>query len=323
MVRVFVMFVLLLGLAAGNARAEDAGMACFVKGSPKVAGPTGEWMPLRLFRRLQVGDRVRCDSASEAIVVIFGRGERFRVEPGTTAGVGKLALSGAVSLGGLKGPSEHAARILTGSSVGARASRHPARGVDLTRPYSDYPGWLQDGVRKVQWNPVALAGRYTFSIYDSNDVLLWSVQTMEPEATVPASIPLALKTPYVWRLNAFLPNGLPMRDGEYRWGVLTLLRAGEADELRMLEKELAPQIKANPTDPLPRLLLAQRYRDMGVMTRAWEVIEDASEAQALTDAERGQALLELLNEISGTAQWYGGLHAAAQAAPTDSGVKKP
>lgn len=305
--------MLIYGVSA--ALAKDVGMACFVKGKPEVSASAKRWEPLRLFRRLQTGNKIRCDSASEAIVVVFGRGERFRVAAGHTADVADDKVNGAVSLGELKGPSESAARLLAGSGVGARTARATqlaGRMVMLSRPYDAYPGWLEDGNRRIAWNEVKGAVTYRFALYDTDDVLLWSIPTSEHEAMIPDNVQLAFKRPYIWRLNAFTADGSSvMVDGmpDYRWGVLTVLTDSDAKELLDVEQKSNVQIQAHPTDGLLRLLLAEQFRQCGVLTRAWETIESACEAKAITEAERSQALIEILSEISGAVRVSGQLKA--------------
>jgi hypothetical protein len=287
-------------------------MVYSVKGKPEISVPPKGWEPLRLFRRLQEGAKIRCGAGSETIVVVFGRGERYQVPSGKSAEVTRMGLTGAVALGGLKGPSERAAQLLAGSRVGASGSR-AVRGSDsailLTRPSKVYPGWLNIDERHLQWSEIPGAVTYWFAVYDKSDVLLWSIDTGETAVDIPANIILEPRKPYVWRINARKGDGAPVETEKYRWGVLTWLSSDDIKELAETEQSLNAEIQAKPSDPLPRLLLAAKFRAAGVLTRTWEVIEEGHKAHALSSSERSQALLEVLNEISGFVWLSGQLQA--------------
>jgi len=293
--------------------AQDVGMVYAVKGKPEVSVLSKGWEPLRLFRRLQEGAKIKCGAGSEVIVVIFGRGERFRVPSGKSADVTRMGMPGAVSLGGLKGPSERAAQLLAGSRVGASVSRGITRGSEatilLSRPSKDFPGWLELNDRHLKWTPMPGAVTYWLAVYDKSDILLWSIDTAETAADIPANINLEPRKPYVWRINARTGTGAPVEAEKYRWGVLTWLSPEDIKELTDLEQALDTEIQAKPSDPLPRLLLAAKFRAAGVLTRTWEVIDEGYKAHALSSSERSQALLEVLNEISGFVWLSGQLQA--------------
>jgi hypothetical protein len=244
---------------------------------------------------------------------VFGRGEKYQVPSGKSAEVTKMGVTGAVALGGLKGPSERAAQLLAGSRVGASGSRAYIRGSDstilLSRPSKDFPGWLGLNERRLQWSEIPGAVTYWFAIYDKSDILLWSIDTADTSVDIPANILLLPRKPYVWRINARKGNGEAVEAEKYRWGVLTWLSQDDIKEITDIEQSLNTEIQAKPSDPLPRLLLAAKFRAAGVLTRTWEVIEDGYKAHALSSSERSQALLEVLNEISGFVWLSGQLNA--------------
>ena len=144
--------------------------------------------------------------------------------------------------------------------------------------------------------------------------MLWSIDTAETTVEIPANITLEPRKPYVWRINARKGDGAPVEAEKYRWGVLTWLSPQDIRELIDLEQSLNAEIAAKPADPLPRLMLAAKFRASGVLTRTWEVIDEGYKAHALSSSERSQALLEVLNEISGFVWLSGQLHAEGASA---------
>ncbi len=280
------------------AQAAPVGMACRLTGKPELrAANAGTWMPLRLLQKLETGDHVRCGAGAEAILVLFGSGERFQVVAGAEGSVKTGKVEGAKSLGGLNGPSAEAAKTLVGARTGAfvsRLSRAPLAPSRLTR---NFTGWIAEGDRTFAWDSVPEAADYSFTLIDANGYVLWNTRTAEAHADYPSDSPaLAPRRAYLWRLVPYGKSGLA-RDKDIRWGVVTTLTRVDGEKLQVEAVKLTALIKKSPNDDTLRALLAEKYRDYGVLMRTLETLEDMR-----TAGQEGAQ--EAWEETVGQAGWY-------------------
>lgn len=173
-------------------------------------------------------------------------------------------------MAGLSGPSSRVAKALGGSRAGAFMARGMQKHGKLLRTA---PDWMAEGEQNFQWEPIAGAAIYVFTIFDQADNVVWSSRVTEPQTDYPADLPaLALRQPYVWRVAAFGKMGKP--SGLTNWGMLTFLSRLNADELTARATALQEQIDATPGDATPRLMLAELYRDYGVYEKTVTILED-------------------------------------------------
>lgn len=276
-----------------SAHAQPVAMICHLSGRPEVHGhDAGAWMPARLLQKLAMGDQIRCPASSEVGVVMLSGGARFLVGAGKTAAISDSGIAGAAPVAGLHAPSAEAALKLGGSRAGAHLSRPKAsEAVDLV---PNFDGWLPAASRTFKWNLNLLfqvargAGRKppascTFSLFDSQGYLIWSLHTGGSEAAYPADLPaLETETPYVWRLDAFDEAGRPLRD-KLPWGIVTLLTEEQAKQLKAETADFDRQMRDHPADPLPRVLLAEKYRQFGVLMFAVKTVGKLPELGEPTD----------------------------------------
>ncbi|HEX8551949.1 MAG TPA: hypothetical protein VF681_10395 [Abditibacteriaceae bacterium] len=264
----------LFGVLTGVAHADPVGMACHIKGKPEVR-TGGHWRALKTLQKLEPGDVVRCSGGEEAIVVLFGNGQRFRVGAGRQATVSAAALTGAQSLGGAGNPSSRVARALSGARVGAVMARPAASHQRLT---PEFPGWIvpeaENRVR-LDWTAVSGAATYSVSLLDWNDDVVWNGRIDGSETSAVAEIPsLQLRRAYVWRLLPLGKSGKPV--ASLRWGVVTFLSRADADALQAEVTPLEAQAKQEIPDATARALLAELYRSYGVHGRTLEKLEELS-----------------------------------------------
>lgn len=261
--------------------AAPVGMACSIKGKPEVKSGDA-WRPLRLLQRLEAGDALRCGAGEEAIVVLFGNGQRYQVGAGAQATVAATSLAGAKMLAAAGGPSARAAKALGGARLGAVMARPPVSHERLT-PQST--GWITpgaDGNVKLAWTPLAGAEAYSFSLRDQLDDVVWHERTAADKAeTAIGATGLQLRRPYVWQLVSFGKSGKPIKS---RWGVITFLNAADGDELTQSAAPLLDEAKQNPNDTTPHALLAELYRSYGVYERTLDELEATGDSSAQREA---------------------------------------
>ena len=269
MKRWITLLVLLFGISS-TAAAVTVGMVTRLTGKAEVSSAQGnDWKPVRLMRRLEAGDRVRCASDGEVVITLFASAEQCTVAAGTTVTLDAKGIKGAQKVAGLRGSGIQIARAMAGDRPGGFEAR-PAQAHQRLLPH--YPGWSLEGERQLSWTPVARAASYSFTLFDKNDNVIWSQRVEGPVATYPAELPFfALRRPYVWRLVAFGASGKPLP--ESRWGILTFLSAKDAEQLATDAKELENQAKAEIKDTTVFFLLAELYRSYGVLEKALETLE--------------------------------------------------
>jgi hypothetical protein len=166
-----------------------------------------------------------------------------------------------------------------------------------------FPGWMTDDQRLFAWTPVPGAATYSLTLFDQRDNVVWSVRVCEPRVDYPADLPaLAARRPYVWRLVPFGSSGKPLAAGD-AWGVVTILTAADAAQLRADERELREQAQQVPEDTTFLVLMAELYREYGVLDRTLEILEDPrlTEQPGIRDA-----LEEAYREISPYARLLAG-----------------
>ena len=258
-------------VVAPVAAAAPVGMAVQLSGKPEVRAATGgAWKPLRLLQRLEPGDTLRCPAGSEAVVVLFDNGKRFKVGGGGQGVVEAANVKGAAALAGLRGPSIRVAKALSGASSNAFLARPAQSHQRLTKKST---GWLREGERRFVWDSAPGAAAYSFTLFDQYDNVVWSARTGTPDAEYPADLAApGLRRPYVWRLVPFGGSGKPLQGA--RWGVITFLSESDVHALEAEEKELRAQADASGTDITPLVLLAELYRGYGVLERTLETLED-------------------------------------------------
>lgn len=292
MCRWIIFFVLLLLGMRPVAHAATVGMVTRLTGKAEVApAQGGEWKPLRLMRRLEQGERVRCGADSEVIITLFASAEQCVVAAGTTLTLDAKGIKAAPKGTGLRGAGIQIARAMGGDRPGGFEAR-PAQAHQ--RLQAGYPGWLLEGTRVLTWAPIPRAAAYSFTLFDKNDNIVWSQRVTEPRAVYAAELPFfVLRRPYVWRLCAFGESGKPLP--ESRWGILTFLAEREAQQLTQEAQALEEQAKAEPKDTTALFLLAELYRSYGVLEKALETLE-RPELEAQEGIKEAQE--ELYQEIS-------------------------
>lgn len=257
-----------LCLLAWKAEAAPVGMAAHVSGNVSVTSD-GKKKPLRLLGRLEDGSTISCGPGSSAVVVLFGSGERFQVGAGKTASVRAASVQGAQRLAELSGPSANAVKLLGSARVGAASSRQAK---SLQRLLPDSTGYFDSAAPRFDWIAVPGASRYTFTLFDGNDNLVWTTSTEQTGATYPIGAPkLQERRPYLWTVSALSAAGKSVT--ETRGGLITLLSSDDIRALESLAADLQNQAKTT-TDNTPLLLLAEVYLSYGVTGRALEVLED-------------------------------------------------
>ena len=269
-------FFMALGLSvvtlpiALPAWAAPVGMAAQVKGSVTLKKADKE-VPLKLLGRVESGDIVRTGAGAQAIIVLFDGGARYQIGAGQSATIRPGQVMGATKMAGMSGPSAAVAQKLGGARVGAVMAR-PARTVERMTP--QFPGWLPLDKPKFEWLPLTGALNYTFTLFDQFDNVIWSVQTDKLFAEFPTQAPaLREQRPYLWRLSGFGTTGRPVQDS--RFGLVTFLSPTEGEALNKLASELQVQAR-NAEDKTPLFMLAEAYREKGVLGRTVEVLEEES-----------------------------------------------
>jgi hypothetical protein len=263
------MLLALLLIQAHPAQAATAGIASQVSGSAEVRAAGGAWKPLRVLQRLDAGAQVRCGAGSSVVVVLFENAARYHVGAGSVATVQAGQVNGAQKESAMAGPAIRIAKAMGGSRADAFLAR-PAQSHQRLTP--QFPGWMLEGERHFEWTPIAGAATYTFSLFDTNDNVVWSVRVSDSHADFPADLPyFSLRRPHVWRLAAFGQSGKPLP--EARWGFLTFLSKEDADQLTMEAQELDAQARAESTDSTALVMLAELYRSYGVLEKALEALE--------------------------------------------------
>jgi len=231
-------------------------------------GGKGAWQALAPLRKLEPGDRIRCGPDSRAVLVLLSSKERFQVEPGQEAEVLESGIRGAKSLGGLTGPAAATAAKLAGSRTGAFTARPAERFSPLFRGFK---GWLPEGERRLRWEPAAGAATYVLSLFDARSNLVWqSERASAPEAELPAEKEIQARQPYLWRLVPYGASGRPLPAA--RWGVLTWLPRAEGEALDADAEALRAQDREDPRDPTALFLLAELYRQHGVLDGTLETL---------------------------------------------------
>jgi len=270
MIRTFGIIALFLLLLTGNALASPVGMATELTGKVEVRPASGNnWKTLRLLDRLETGDTVRCGPGAEAVLVLFESAERYTVSAGATAVVEARSVKGASKNSGLRGPAIQIAKTM----VGDRPSGFIARpALSHKRMTPQFSGWMPEGERHFDWEAIPGAASYSFTLFDTNDNVIWSARVAEPKADYPADLPnFALKRPYLWRVSAFGKSGKPLT--ENGWGVVTFLSKTDGDALTQAAKDLESDAQRSGDSVTPLVLLAELYRSYGVLEKTLETLE--------------------------------------------------
>lgn len=279
-------------LMASEAAAATVGMVTRLTGKVEFCAAQGsDWKPLRLMRRLDAGDRVRCAADSEAVITIFASAEQCTVAAGSTVTLDAKGIKGAQKVAGLRGSGIQIARAMAGDRPGGFEAR-PAQAHQRLQP--GYPGWILEGERELTWAAIPRAASYTFTLFDKNDNVVWSQRVIDTKAQYPAELPFfTLRRPYVWRLVAFGASGKPLP--ESRWGILTFLSEKDAQQLASDAKELEEQAKSESKDTTLFFLLAELYRSYGVLEKALETLErpELEKQEGIKEAQE-----EVYREIS-------------------------
>jgi hypothetical protein len=279
--------------SATTAFAAPVGMVCHIVGNPE-ASSRGARKPLRIMQRLSAGDKVIAGADEEAVVVLFGSGERFKVSGGE-ATVAAGSVSGARSLGKMGGPSARVAQTLGNARLAAVTARAPMPNAHqkLAASENDLPdamGWMEEGNHLFQWPPVVDSDAFSFTLYGKDGEIVWNTRGAGNSVQYPATAPaLKLRQAYMWEV-------VPLKGGEpkdkYLWGLVTFLSKADSAQLSREVKDLKAQAEATPDDATPLLMLAGLYREYGVLEMALQTLEDFSLSnqpgieEALIDAYR-------------------------------------
>ena len=270
MIKPFGIMLALCLLLARNALAAPVGMVTQLTGKAEVKSAAGSaWKTLRLLDRLEVGDNIRCSQASEAVLILFDSAERFSVGANATAVIEAKSVKGASKNTGLHGPAIQVAKTMVGDRPHGFNAR-PA--LSHKRMTPDFPGWVLESQRHFVWEALPNAAAYTFTLFDSNDNVVWSARVGESQADLPADLPAFIpRRAYLWRVSAFGKSGKPLP--ETSWGAVTFLSQADADALKQSASDLEEEIKQDKEDITSLALMAELYRSYGVLEKTLETLE--------------------------------------------------
>lgn len=240
------------GIVAARAQSAVA-MVIGVRGSPQlVVGSTTT--KLRLGARLAGGQIVKCPPNSEATIVLFLSGKRFRVASGASAKVSSDNVTGASALGTAGKVSTLVAKTLAGSRTGSVVSRTLGgygnfsllppldtasvnasvnaggnAGANLSRPEL---GFLSEGTTTiiVPWQPATQMALFT--LYDSESDVAYSKRLSTPRVELPGDFTPRLRRSYVWSVVPFsgtsLSSPTELKRETPQWGMVTWLSPEDA-----------------------------------------------------------------------------------------------
>lgn len=255
-----------LGALSVGAQAAPVGMIAQVKGQVSTSHG-GKKAPARLLGRLEPGTTLSVGPGSSAIVVLFGDGTRYQLGANAQATVAASGVTGGTKMAGLSGPSANAAKLLGNARVGAIMARPPAT---YQRLLPSSPSYFLNPTPRFEWLAEPNAVRYTFTLLDSYDNVVWATSTDQIGLDYPATVaPLAEKRPYLWKLTAFSASGKPVKS---RFGFVTVLSVEDAKSLDSLIADLKTQAQT-ATDKEPLLLQVETYRSFGVVNSALELLD--------------------------------------------------
>ena len=308
---------------------------------------SGNWMDLRPMQGLAAGDSIRCGPGAKATVILFQGGKLVNVGPGEakvepTALVGSNVMAGGnVRIPASTGSAGNTGRTGGFNDIGGRIGGYRTEGFRLvsrtdqspSRLNPDSPGWVI-GTRPVfRWlSPSKDATSWTFTLFDSNDNVVWSTRTSDRQEIQPGIVigvasfpeeeevhPLLEERPYTWMVTAFSQEGNPLPNGR-RWGIITPLSQEQADQLQAAVREtfgdlanqgnlrdaaVQTQLKNDPSYASSLLTLAFVYRSYGVLQRTIEIL------QALPDPAAAEALQSVYQEISQFGRQLAGVNTPA------------
>jgi hypothetical protein len=282
-----------LGAFSLVAQAAPVGMIAQIKGQV-TATHDGQKMPARLLSRLDAGTTLTVAPGSSAVVVLFGDGSRYQLGANARANVSAASVSGGTRLAGLAGPSANAVKLLGEARVGAIMAR-PASTYQRLLP--DSPSYFLNPTPRFAWLAEPGAVRYTFSLIDNYDNVIWGTSTDQTSVEYPADVaPLLEKRPYLWRITAFSESGKPIKA---RFGFVTVLSVADAKTLDGLVTDLKGQAAtAKKDDKTSLLLLVETYRSFGVLNSALEVLDSEELKSEPGVAEAKNDLLDSLSPFA-------------------------
>jgi hypothetical protein len=270
---------------SGGVHASPVAMATNMVGKPMYReGDAGDWKTLGVLQRLSPGDTVKCGPGEQAIVMMFMDGVRFKVDANEVATVAPTTVKGAEALGGAGGATIRVAKAMTGLDSQAFLAR-PGQEYERLDPTS--PGIVIDTTTQFQWLPLDDAVTYSFTLFDSHDDVVWSTRVVGTSAQYPSDIPPPLdKRPYVWMVSGFGDSGKPVP--KTRWGIITFLAQADADQLTKDAADLKAEMTSDPSDTTPLLVLAEEFRQYGVLEGTLETLDDTRLAgqPGLSDARQ-------------------------------------
>ena len=228
----------------------------------------GKKTPLRLLSRVEEGATLVSGPKTSAILVLFRDGSRYQIGPRARVEVGARNVAGARLLAALSSPSAGAARLLGQARVGAITARDPSRTFQRITP--NFQGYLVGETPRFDWTAIEGAARYSFTLFDAADNVVWNVSTDQTSANYASPTPLAPKKPYLWKLSGFSASGKPT--DKSLWGLITLLSSEDARALDELTATLSAEPQSQ-TDPSALWLLVETYRSFGVVNNALELLD--------------------------------------------------
>jgi hypothetical protein len=288
--KIFLVFLVMLCAARSARAAEAVAMLFHIAGTVEMRTHTSDtWGSAHVLQRLNSGDQIRCAPGAQAGIVILADGSRYLATAGAPVLIQATRVQGAQPLGKPQGLSARAAEKLAGARTGASMSRLPVAPQDLVYHFD---GWLPAGMRKFAWNdPNEFApfdaATYSFTLFDHDGNVVWSVRTARKEAEAPADIPdFVTERPYLWRLTGYSEKGIVLKS-QQAWGMVTFLTDTQAEELQSDVKDLQAQRTAlkqvgirEPRENAAALsdlryytaLTAAFYRQHGVMMGAFDLL---------------------------------------------------
>lgn len=235
-----------------------------------------EGTPLRWNQALPWGAHIRCSGGSQADVILFKNGGRYRIGPGSDATIYEEAVAGpAVQyLGKVSGPGGAVAGVVGGRIGGAVTigSRIPIIAPILL---NNRAAWVLDTQPEFSWTPGGEADHFLFTLFNQSGDILWSATTHDPKITYPATadgIPrLRDNVPYVWEATAYGHSGRPLSSAS-RWGIATLLSSDDQTKLLAAVGPLEVAVRQHPSDLVSASLLIQAYESYGVLARPADML---------------------------------------------------
>ena len=295
---IMALFILLQCTAANAADSLKVATVGAIQGTAKRSVDSGKtWKPIEILTELSAGDQLTLENKSSVKVIFYNPPHRETLTGPCKVQISSNNCSLIQGSPGLVKTSTAYKGVRALKSI--KSSSQNFAGVEI-RNEPDVVNLLSPRGKvaslnpRFEWKPVVKAQEYLLTLEDLDGKTIWNQTTSDVQAQYPdSSPPLKPGKSYFWNVRAAKDKKIIARGS----ASFKLISGEVYENLKLLKEQTGSEVKENPNDPEPYVVLLTFYMENQLLDEAIDTCEQLLKMKPGDGNVR--ELMSRLNELKG------------------------